>query len=84
MKKDLVPALRDGRVAEIFCTGTGALVVPVEGLSFPGEFLCISGPEQQGSSKQAYRNDSFAESIKQDILDIQMGLVPGHPFVVEC
>ncbi|OEH74905.1 branched-chain-amino-acid aminotransferase [Cyclospora cayetanensis] len=86
MKKDLIPAFKEGRVREIFCTGTGALVVPVEGLHFQGTFY--GGSEGiEAAEKKAHPQlhaASFAEAVKEHILDIQTGELPRHPFVVEC
>ncbi|KAL8275594.1 hypothetical protein Esti_000545 [Eimeria stiedai] len=80
MQKDLLPALRGGKVMEIFCSGTGALTVSVGQLHFQGEVFDINPQKNEGGNKEG----NFAQKLKEHILDIQMGLVPGHPFVVEC
>lgn len=82
MEKDFIPAFESGRVEEIFCTGTGALVVDVAELDYKGKRFVLN--KNRDRSKDIKPFLSFAERIKDDILDIQMGLVPAHPFVLEC
>ncbi|KAL8429401.1 hypothetical protein Efla_001239 [Eimeria flavescens] len=90
MKKDFIPAFRAGKIKEIFCCGTGALVVSVQQLHFEGETFSLdpssssSSNSSSNSSPTGSSRQTLAEALKEDLLDIQMGLVPGHPFVVEC
>ncbi|PFH35471.1 Branched-chain-amino-acid aminotransferase [Besnoitia besnoiti] len=74
MKADFVKAYREGRVHEVFCTGTGAVVKPIGLIHFEGEdFDC--------APKDA--ETSLARKVYDDISDIHYGVVPHH-FMVEC
>nr|PIL99092.1 Branched-chain-amino-acid aminotransferase [Toxoplasma gondii COUG] len=74
MKADFVKAYREGRVHEVFCTGTGAIVKPVGVIHFEGEdFDCAPRDLET----------SLAYKLHSDISDIQYGVVPHH-FMQEC
>ncbi|EEB08974.2 branched chain amino acid aminotransferase Eca39 [Schizosaccharomyces japonicus yFS275] len=73
--KDVAQAANEGRLLEVFGSGTAALVSPVKAIQYRGKEFSIPLP----AGKEA---GPITEQISNWILDIQYGKEPNHPWSV--
>ncbi|XP_029163145.1 branched-chain-amino-acid aminotransferase, cytosolic [Nylanderia fulva] len=69
--KEIIRLLSQNRLLEIFASGTAGVVTPVSCIEYLGEKLHIPTTEQ---------SDSIYLRLKKDLLDIQYGVIPEHPW----
>jgi branched-chain amino acid aminotransferase len=71
---DVVEALKDGRVEEMFGCGTAAIITSVNGLKFGEKEYAVPCPEDE--------NKSLAKRLMKTIVGIQTGKIPSAWSVV--
>jgi branched-chain amino acid aminotransferase len=71
---DVVEALKEKRVEEMFGCGTAAIIAPVNGLSYEGELHDVPCPEEE--------DKSVAKRFMKTIVGIQTGKIPSAWSVV--
>jgi len=70
---ELLEASRDGRLLEIFGTGTAAIVSPVKAIMYQGEEITVPTGDKAGK---------LTKRLWQNIIDIQYGRVRDHPWSI--
>lgn len=79
---ELVAAHREGRLLEVFGTGTAALVQPVGCVVLGrGQELALPAPPASGGWGPEGAG-SVADWARRVLTDIQTGRVPGYPWCV--
>ena len=73
---ELVEAGREGRLLEMFCTGTAAVVMPVQSL------VRADGEEVQAAAFEGGAGHMLSTRVAGWLAQIQRGGVPGHPWSV--
>lgn len=70
---ELLEAERDGRLMELFCCGTAAIISPVRSVLYNGREIKVPTGDQAGP---------IAAKLWEDIITIQYGRVRDHPWSV--
>lgn len=70
--EELIARQKTGELAEIFGSGTAAIVSPVKEIGFHGQSISVPIPEGKGAGP-------FTETVQKWVLDIQYGVLD-HPF----
>ena len=71
--REITEAAEEGRILEVFGSGTAAVVSPVRSISWDGQMINCGLPEDQEAGP-------VAKTMKEWIEAIQYGDEPGHPW----
>jgi branched-chain amino acid aminotransferase len=75
---ELVEASAQGRIVECFCTGTAAVVLPVQ------RIVRADGSEIAAQPFDGARGSSFSGAVADALAAVQSGRVPCHEWSVPC
>eukprot|EP00919_Chromeraceae_sp_WS-2016_P052380 GHVR01124317.1.p1 GENE.GHVR01124317.1~~GHVR01124317.1.p1 ORF type:complete len:418 (+),score=54.79 GHVR01124317.1:29-1282(+) len=76
MRRDLIPAAREGRLLEMFGVGTACGIQPVESFYFNGETFKL--PIHPHSQYNSYDSGIIAKELYKRLTDIQYGRVKSN------